>query len=375
MVKILSEPEVQDLVYQNTIVQDGVKNALGIPNDMELLREDTYINGITADFTVVVDNKITAIIECKSGNINVTDYVRGIGQLLQYEYFWEEKIPHKSLEYEEKIKTIYLFPSSVIKNNIFNIAKFKYPKTTIIYELNEFNYAIREISNNELKKFNTDIDDHIISISPYYFRDNRIFEYYILINYLLIQERLGFSKVDRKVAEDTFLKKIETINNGNWRNAFITLSNLGLINNKNLPTQAGKMISINTYEKFAVEMFHSYLEPYFKEILDCFNGKDILNANNQDFLKLIKNRHKNQDILYLTQSNGRYISSWLNIMRDDYGIIDFKTRSNSRILNYNPFDLNDEALEQKINEYSIANGYLKRYMQILRREVYNVYDL
>ena len=204
---ILEESAVQDLVNGNSIVQDGIKNALNISEEVLFIGEDAYINGITADFTLVQGDVIKAIIECKSGDIGVTDYVRGIGQLLQYEYFGEEKIPHKSYEYEpySDFKTVYLFPSSVIKNNQFNIARFKYPETTVILELNEYTHAIRLIDEDELEKLKIDEDDNLVSISPYYFRDNRIFEYYILLDYLFIQERLGITKIDRMEAEETFL--------------------------------------------------------------------------------------------------------------------------------------------------------------------------
>ena len=364
---ILNESEVQDLVNTNSIVQDGIKNVLNIDGDVLFIREDIYINGITADFTLVHGNSIKAIIECKSGDIGVTDYVRGIGQLLQYEYFGEKQIPHKSYDYEpyNTFKTIYLFPSSVIKNNQFNVGRFKYPKTTIILELNEYNHAIRRIGNDELKKLIID-DDNLISISPYYFRDNRIFEYYILLDYLFINERLGMEKIDRADAEETFLIKIGTINTRNWRNAFITLKNLGFINKNNLLTEAGKEAVINSYEDFATIIFHSYLEPYFNEILKCFNNQNEIEISNNELANCIRDRYGKRDVLYLTQSNNRYISSWLNIMRDDYGIIDFKPRQPLRKLNYNPFELSDSGLKKKIIENSVAKNYIDKYRKLLQ---------
>ena len=370
MAIILTEPEVQDLVNANSIVQDGIKNALNITDDVIFISEDEYINGINADFTLVQDDTIKAIIECKSGSINVTEYVRGIGQLLQYEYFGEESIPHKSYKYESEpdFKTIYLFPSSVIKNNQFNIAKFKYPETTMILELNEYNHAIRHIDESEMNKLKVDDEDNLTSISPYYFRDNRIFEYYILLHYLFLQENIGIEKIDRAETEENFLIKTKTINNGNWRNAFITLSNLGFINNRNLLTEAGKEAIIQDYESFAVNMFHSYLEPYFREILISFDDKIDIKISNAEISNKIRQRFSNRDVLYLTQSNNRYISSWLNIMRDDYGIIDFKSRSKNRHINYNPFELNDIGLKSKIREYSVAKAYIKRYQEILHGE-------
>lgn len=366
MKKFMSENKVQDLIEHNLIVQEGIKNLLNLNDDVEFIPEDKFINGMTADFTIVQNNSIKAIIECKAGNINLTDYVRGIGQLLQYEYFSEKKIPHKSLEYDESFITIYFFPSSVIKNNQFNIAKFKYPKTTTIYELNEINYAIREITQQDLEKFDKKEDDNLVTISQYYFRDNRIFEYFILTKFILLQEEMGVTEVDRFKAEE-FLIKTDTINNGNWRNAFITLSNLGLINRKKLLTEAGKNLAVLNYEQFAVKLYHSYMSPYFEEILKCFGDKETLDASNQDFVTLIRKNHKNRDVLYLTESKGRYISSWLNIMRDDYGILSFKPKTKHRKLNYNPSELKDETIEERIKEHSVAYNYIGNYQKLLRK--------
>ena len=366
MKKFISEKEVQDLIEHNIVVQEGIKSLLNLKDTAEFIPEDKFINGMQADFTVVQENTIKAIIECKAGNINLTDYVRGIGQLLQYEYFSENKIPHKSLEYDEPFTTIYFFPSSVIKNNQFNIAKFKYPKTTIIYELNEINFAIREITQDDLKKLDKKDDDNLVTISQYYFRDNRIFEYYILIKFILLLEEMGVNEIDRFKAEE-FLIKTNTINNGNWRNAFITISNLGLINRKNLLTEAGRNLAVLNYEQFAVKLYHSYMEPYFEEIIKCFGDKEIIDASNQDFIKLVRKNHKNRDVLYLTESKGRYISSWLNIMRDDYGILYFKPKTKQRKLNYNPSDLKDEIIEKKIEEHSIAYKYIGNYQKLLRK--------
>ena len=361
----LDESEVQQKIVSDKIVQDGIISALDIASPVEFIREDMYINGITADFTVVVNNSIRAIIECKSGNINVTDYVRGIGQLLQYEYYKENQIPHKSYDYSKNFDTIYFFPSSVIRKNTFNIARFKYPQTTMILELNECNNAVRQITKKELRELEVAEDDNLVTISQYYFRDNRLFEYYILLKYLLFLNQLGKTYCDRKTAEKDFLVKIKTINNGNWRNAFITLSNLGLIDNNNMPTEAGKRLAICSYEKFAVNMYHSYLTPYVSAFLQCFQGKEVLVATNQEISIIIKNNYHNRDVLYVTQSNGRYISSWMNIFRDDYGFIDFQPRGATRLLKYNPLDLNDEAFERKIRDCSVAYEYIGRYIDLI----------
>ncbi len=82
------ERDFQDLIANNTNIQKDICSILEIDHkDFKLLKEDTYINGITADFTLFEKNKVRAIIECKGGSIGVSEYVRGIGQIFQYEYF------------------------------------------------------------------------------------------------------------------------------------------------------------------------------------------------------------------------------------------------------------------------------------------------
>lgn len=364
---MISEAEVQNRIKTDNVVKDGILNALLIDNcnlsDIKFLDEDEYINRITADFSLVIDNKIKAIIECKSGNINVTEYVRGIGQLYQYEYFCENKIPHRSFEYDPNFITVYFYPSSVLKINDFNIGRFKYPDSMKILELNEYNNAVRLISRDELSKINSE-DDNLITISQYYFRDNRLFEYYILLKHLLNKKNMGYKRCDRK-EEELSLRKINTINNNNWRNAFITLANLGLIDKNNLPTLAGSKLAILNYEVFAYKMYNSYLHSYFEEIYEIFDANN-LNISNQEISSLIRKKYGGKDVMYLTQSQGRYISSWMNIMRDDYGIINFAPHSNKKSFVYNPVELSENGFENRIRQNSIAYEYIEKYQKLLR---------
>ena len=278
------ESEVHSRIMNNVVVKDGLKNILNIDNNFELVHEDEYINGIVADFSIVSNNKIRAIMECKGGNIGVTDYVRGIGQIFQYEYFAEKNIMPKSIEYNDEFNTIYIFPDTVIRNNLFNIAKFKYPQTAILLEINENNNAVRLISSKELEELENAYESNLVTISQYYFRDNRIFEYYILLKYLLFLEQFGITTSNRKILEQNFLVNIKTINNGNWRNAFITVSNLGLINNRNGLTQAGRNLAIKNYEEFALEIYNSYIKVYFEEFFNIFAN----NTSNTRSLKIKK---------------------------------------------------------------------------------------
>ena len=60
------------------------------------------------DIKILRKNEILALIECKGPKINVTDYVRGTGQLLKYENFFEKNITeNKTDKYSPNFKTIY----------------------------------------------------------------------------------------------------------------------------------------------------------------------------------------------------------------------------------------------------------------------------
>jgi hypothetical protein len=113
-------------------------------------------------------------------------------------------------------------------------------------------------------------------------------------------------------------------------------------------------------------MYKSYIKPYVDELINYFE-KDESNLlkNNTDICQDINSHYSGKDVLFLTQSNGRYLSSWLNIMRDDFGCISFLSRSSNRNLKYNLSDLNDEALKDKINRFTDAKQYLDRFEDLV----------
>lgn len=364
----IREKYFHDLIQSNENIKVDLLSTLNLPNDLKklnLIHEDKYINGITTDFTLVYDNKIHALIEVKAGDIGVTDYVRGIGQVLQYEYFYENNISLKSYVFGENFSSILLIPSSIFKNKNFNIALFKYPKTTRIIEINDKNKAVREISKKELNELRKIEKNNLASISQYYVRDTRLFEIYMLLRYLCFLEFKGVKAVNRKEIE-LEMKKTNSINNRNWRNAWISLSCFGFINSNNMPTKAGIKFGMMSVHEFLVMMYQSYIKPYSDILMDYFvknpnNLKNSLQKIKQDFLDV----YGGKEILFFTQSGTRYLSSWLNILRDDFGFIDFASRNNNRIMNFNPLILNDEFLLKEIQKYSKANQYINNLDAIL----------
>lgn len=361
----MKESELVDLIKTNKSLQKQISDICGFNSSYDLVNEDRFINGITVDYTVLIDGKISALIECKGDDIGVTDYVRGIGQIMQYKYFFSQNIDPKGRGFNPNCKVILIFPSNLLINNKFNIGRFSYPDNCYLIEVNNHSKAPRLIDEKEKQKLSRDIaGENLQTISHYYVRDNRVFELYILLKFISIEFFKGKSQIDRKQTEEFLCNNINVINNGNWRNVFITLQSLGLMNSKNLPTKIGIDLVYLGYEEFAYEVFESFFKPYFKEIIDLVNDNK-LELSNQEIVNKIRNKYNGKDIMYLTESNGRYVSSWLNIMRDDYGMLDFETRSNNRKLNYNIIDLKKEKVIEIIHNKSLAKKYIQKFNEII----------
>lgn len=364
----IREKYFHDLIIKNKDIQADLLSALNLPSDLsklQLIHEDGYINGITADFTLVYDNHIQAIIECKAGDIGVTDYVRGIGQVLQYEYFYENEI-YRHYPYKNGgFNSVLLIPSSVFLNRNFNIALFKYPTTTKIIEINEINNAVRLITKKELDSFKEQTKNNLISISQYYVRDTRIFEIYMLLRYLCFLRIKNIDEVNRREIE-LEMQKTNSINNRNWRNVWISLSSFGFIDSSNMPTETGLRLGMLDISQFLLMMYKSYIKPYADILMNYFSeNPNNINKGLQEIKQDFLNKYNGNEILFLTQSETRYLSSWLNILRDDFGCLDFQARNNHRVLNYNPTNLNDEFLLKEIQKYTKANPYVANLQAIL----------
>jgi len=125
-----------------------------------------------------------------------------------------------------------------------------------------------------------------------------------------------------------------------------------------------------SYYEFATEMFFSYLKPYIECIFKALPFENqIIDIKNYEILTKIRGNFNNKDVLFLTESSGRYISSFLNILRDDYGCIQFQKQSSLRKITYNPCKYSKDALinEIKINNKSVSD-YLKLYHNLINQQ-------
>lgn len=380
------EKAFQDIINNSDEIKKGISEILLDKKEVDNAnyeKEVEYINGITSDFTITDGQfRLLSTLECKRADIGVTEYVRGIGQLFQYEYFFEQKIsPRKFSEYlydeGKEYNTAIVIPSDFYKNTTLNIGRFKYPKSTKIIEINLASKNVREIDRKLLDEF-AKKDSNTTAISSYYLRDNRIFEYFIALQYIKYWHFINPGSnepLNRKKMEE-HLKKTETINNGNWRNVLITLASLGFTDSKNHLTSSGKRMAMLDLSEFSYTLFDAYIKPYIKVLMATLNNNrdsntGKVNLSNQEIVEKIKEEYNNKEVLYLTESKGRYVSSWLNIMRDDYGFVDFKPRNNTREVKYDPFDLSKDDLIQKIKEQTIAKRYCEKFYELVKNGDFN----
>lgn len=375
------EREFQDKIYNSLEIQENLVNALDIDQNSFLLkREIEFVNGITADFIIsnTETNEMQAIIECKRADIGVTEYVRGVGQLFQYEHFQKKGIRPKNLSQiiynDRENRNILVIPSSFIANTNLNIGLFCYPETAKILEVHVNNNRVREISKDELTKLAGATVESLKTISQYYVRDNRLFECYIALRVIGILKHLHIS-LNRSEIENKILRQVEVINNRNWRNAFITLSSLGFMSRRDgLSNIEAQLIPADVYN-FIASMYKDYLYPYIDILMDILienSTGNMCNLNNQQISNLIRTRYEGKDVLFLTESNGRYISSWLNIMRDDFGCIQFEARSSERKIIYKPSELHQSDLTRKIKENSNAKQYVDSFEANINRIIVDI---
>lgn len=198
---MMTEATLHRLLKDNEDVKKRFLKILNIKGENIVFNsEDQYPNGMFADFTILVNDEVKAIVELKGSDIGVNDYVRGTGQIFQYQHFIDLNMSIKSYVYRDAV-AVYCFPSSLIAEKNYNIGLFAYPKNCVILEFNEENYTFRRIALKDLKVFAGSRGKEMVTVSPYYVRDTRLFELYIALRYFNIKKMFGEINIDRKTAD------------------------------------------------------------------------------------------------------------------------------------------------------------------------------
>jgi hypothetical protein len=353
------EKELHTLFRTNKDLLANFLSLLELPAEVEFEHEYLFPNNIFADFVVKKDSSILTMVELKGSDIGSTEFIRGIGQIFQYDNFAKKDLFIGKDSYSPNAYSVLCFPSSLLRNSSFNLGLFIYPTNSLLVEINDYNLNPRIISESELVSLSKSVEITKTSISQYYIRDNRLFEIHLCLKYLFFLKKKGNTSLSRTFIEANFLSLLDTPNNNNWRNAFITLSSLGLINEKNVPNLTGEKYAEMSYPQFVTEVYFSYIKEYINllsSILLKHSNKNEINISLNELNHLIDIHFNNKKVLFLTESENRYLSSWMNILRDDFGIIDFTPRNDKRNIIFDIQNVNRDELISLIERNYQSKG-------------------
>lgn len=332
---------VDDFIEQYTIFQPP----------FEVVVPFKLPNGLQADLGVLnIDKKICVLIEVKPGegdNCTIGEFVRGYGQAYQYQKALEEKI----IPTIDKSKTFLITSISAKEKIDFNS----------LYLPKEFELIFINKDHNIYEKFLADYHrrqaDWMI-ISPYYIRDVRFSSLYFLLRFLLkIQSETPFSVVNARDVEKYLASSGAPRFPGDRRNSFIVLSQLGFTSKGNILTHKGYRMARKNFTDFSRELTYNYFAPQITFILRALEEiandegykKDNIELSSwNDIRKKIIEMNKGKFVLYLCDEDGgtRYISSWMLILKEDLGALEYES---SRKVKLNYFPLKN--LPFKMNEF------------------------
>jgi hypothetical protein len=181
-------------------------------------------------------------------------------------------------------------------------------------------------------------------ISPYYVRDNRLGEIYLGLKVIeALSPRTLKGKVNKKDLEEQIAKLVK--NKGNTRNIFISLRGLGFVNEENRLTSEGERYVRMDYFEFCRNITFERLSPFFNVIMNALimianeNKTDYssIKTSAQEIREKILDIFNGNEVMYVTESKTRYISSWMNILKEDLGAVCFNTGNYQNIkINYFP---------------------------------------
>lgn len=367
------EEKLHNLIKNNADEQRKLCDALGIDYDncrIEFVSEDQFPNSMYVDLTILVNGNVKALIEIKGDDIGINDFVRGTGQIFQYQHFIDLRETVKDYIFDDAY-AVYLFPSKIISQGKFNIGLMAFPQKCKIIEYSEETDSFREITKKDLGVLAGNRGKTVTTISQYYIRDTRLFEIYIALKYIVLLQQLGANYIDRNAMEE-FLKQLDVPDKGNWRNVFISLSSLGLTDSRNLPTEKGLDLGIRSFSLFAYTIYSEQIKPYVDNMISTLTtlNADVNAISLTDIKTVLESNFGGQEILFMTDSGTRYLSSWLNIMRDDYRCIDFQSGKSNRTYDifYNPKKYNKKAIMREVSNNEYANKFINDFIQLFKDE-------
>lgn len=171
---------------------------------------------------------------------------------------------------------------------------------------------------------------------------------------------------------DDLLNLIQSPNLGNGRNISISLSSFGFINSENELTILGYEFSQLNFIEFTMRLIDEYLYPYVNTLMTVLlehQNKLVTWNIVKDSCKAIWSVPSNREIEFLTESDTRYISSWMNILKDDIQCVSYLSKTQKKVVNiiYNPLpglpNVSQLIKNKKINFTTPV--YIENYLKII----------
>lgn len=357
------EGEVKNIINTDSFTTQLLADYQGFHSPYFIGNEIQIENGITVDHVIFnqTNGNAIALIESKGGDIGITEFLRGIGQVMQYQQHIAKK---KVLTYDQKCYSYLAFPEELFQR--FDITKLAFPLNIKLLVINSKNNAPLVMDPQTLRGTET-INPNLIRISPYYVRDNRLGELYIgLLELRRRSLNVPFAqRINRNF--DEIAKECGFPNPGNARNIGISLASLGLIDSFNRPTTTGYDLSVKPYGAFVNELLDNYLYPYintiFRALLNISMKKNSLEITWEELRNEIKNIWGGKDIMFLTQSGTRYISSWMSILRDDVSAIDFSPRTKEKNIEILELPIKGTPNKLKSSGSLLIPQYVTKYLE------------
>jgi len=371
----MKEPEVQHILENN--IENILKACLGFTGSFASRPQFPLKNSIQADLGVTDSSgNILALFECK-GDVGVNELVTGIGQVVQYQNHIEKAFEYS---YHPSAQAFLVVPKHVLE--VYEVQYLFFPEHSGIILIDE---ATKKFISMRKERISTERLSRTKIISPYYIRDNRLGELYLGLKIIeAITPILGEQRITMDVVKRMMERVI--INIGNARNISISLHGLGFIDHENRLTAEGQRHARMDYFEFCKSLSRGQIAPFLNVIAASLlriaedSGERSYSgfSTNPDSIKeKIKEMFGGYDILYLTESGTRYVSSWMNILRDDLRAVDFPPRDYSNLrINYlpiigNPFRMKETHEEEGFKKCRYVLEGLKKIPGLVKEVICN----
>ena len=380
-IKLLTEPDVTNFICNN--IDDIMSAHTSFNGPYVLIKEFRLSNGIKADIAVLdySKTKILALIESKPEKLGIHAFMTAVGQTSQYQHHIKNELHYISsnsgVSFDDNCIVFIATGVNAVTDIDCSKIKTDHGVKLLLIDSSTATTSSYDLNNpKDISRLSSRYSGGInfISICPYYFRDNRLSELYLALKICYLcgfESRLG--KLDRKKQLESLFISASPINPGNARNLFITLSKLGFIDIENRLTPTGYYLMNLSYSQFVEEMSFNYFYPYISNIMNALitfasksgDSLDAINITNEELKQEINENQGGFTVQFLTDSGTRYISHWLNVLRDDLGAISFQSNKVKRPIKVNyiplkglPFKINDLEESDYGRKYSFLFKWL-----------------